>query len=54
MSHSNMTYGVDTYYVERANGRNEYWTYSEGRKFFVKEALVMKAIKQGDKLVKVK
>jgi hypothetical protein len=50
---SNMTWGVDTYYVERANGRFEYWTYCEGRKVYVSKATVDKAVKQGDKLVHV-
>lgn len=54
MSYANMEYGVDTYYVERANGRNEYWTYSDGRKYRCSEKAVMKAVKQGDKLVHVK
>lgn len=51
---SNMTVGVDTYYRERANGRWEYWTYCEGRKIFVSERIVTKAVKQRDKLVHVR
>lgn len=50
---ANMTYGVDTYYVERSNGRWSYWTYCDGHKYFVSEASVKKAVKQGDKLVHV-
>ena len=44
----------DTYYIERANGRNEYWTYCNGRKVYVSKSCVDKSVKQGDKLVYVK
>lgn len=49
-----MTYGVDTYYKEYSCGKWNFWTYSEGRKFYVNAKTVDKAIKQGDKLVVVK
>ena len=51
MSCSNMTYGRDTYYVERANRRNEFWTYSDGVRVRVSEKTVKAAIRKGDKLV---
>ena len=45
---------MDTIYKERANGTWEYWTYAEGRKYFVSRSWAEKQIARGDKLVLVK
>jgi len=37
----------DTYYSERANGRTEYWHYSDGRRYFVSEQHVSREIRRG-------
>ncbi len=54
MSCSNMTEGVDTYYKEYSCARWNYWTYCEGRRYSISEKQVLKAVKQGGKLVIVK
>jgi hypothetical protein len=35
---------MNTYYTERANGQNEYWTYCDGRKVYVSAALVQRHV----------
>ena len=32
----------DTIYRERANGRFEYWTYSEGRKYYISKQTALR------------
>lgn len=39
---------VDTIYCERANGKWEYWYYSDGRRFYVNEAKVNKWVRMGE------
>ena len=46
---------MDTVYRERANGRWEYWTYTEGRKYFLPEATALRWMHAGTaKMVFVK
>lgn len=45
---------METYYRERANGRWEYWTYSDGRRVFVNGAQAeLEARKGRAKIVEV-
>jgi len=37
-----MTYNVDTIYRECANGRWEYWTYSDGLRYRISETTAMR------------
>jgi hypothetical protein len=41
-----------TIYQERANGRNEYWTYSEGRRIYLSAASATKELNRGARLVR--
>ena len=44
----------DTYYVERANGRFEYWMYCEGLRVYVSKKTADKDVARGfAKLVRV-
>lgn len=45
---------MDTIYRERANGQFEYWTYAEGRKYYVSAKWAEKQISRGENLVIVK
>lgn len=40
---------MQTFYRERANGRWQYWTYSDGQRYYVAPA----AIKRADRLVTI-
>ena len=42
-----LCFNFDTFYRERANGRWEYWMYSEGRRWYLKAAFVERAIRRG-------
>ncbi len=37
---------MDTIYVERANGRNEYWTYSDGQRVYLDASWVRLELKR--------
>ena len=41
----------DTVYKERANGRFEFWTYSDGRRVMISEVFAQLMLRQGAKLV---
>jgi len=46
---------MDTYYTERANGRREFWTYLEGVRVYISEAMATRDVQKGiAKLVFVK
>lgn len=38
---------MDTFYKERANGRWEYWTYSDGRKYRINGQWAEKEVARG-------
>ena len=38
---------MDTFYRERANGRWEYWTYSEGRRIPISGEWALRQIQRG-------
>jgi hypothetical protein len=41
-----------TIYQERANGLDEYWTYSDGQRIYISVAFAQKEIDRGARLVK--
>lgn len=44
----------DAVYTERANGRQEYWTYSDGQRIYVSPTWVARQMKRGSvKLIEV-
>lgn len=43
----------ETVYCERANDRQEFWTYSDGQRVYIGRAFAMKMVGQGAKFVKV-
>jgi len=45
---------METYYMERANGQDKYWTYSDGETVYVNKQFVQKEVhKKNARLVKV-
>ena len=45
---------MDTFYKERANGRWEYWTYSDGTRVYINGAWAERQVRRGTaKLVTV-
>jgi len=45
---------METIYRERANGRFEFWTYSDGRRVYISAATAERMRQQGARLVNVK
>lgn len=43
----------ETVYCERANGKQEFWTYSDGQRVYINRTFAMKMVGQGAKFVKV-
>lgn len=44
---------TETVYCERANGRQEFWTYSDGHRYYISREFAMKMTRQGARLVNV-
>ena len=45
---------TETIYRERANGRDEYWTYSDGARVYISKAQCERMLRQGARLVLVR
>jgi len=44
---------METVYKERANGRWEYHTYSDGERYYISEAQALKMVRQGAKILDI-
>ena len=44
---------MQTVYTQRANGRQEYWTYCDGQRVFISKGYALRLVAQGERLVEL-